>query len=197
MRARVGLFAFLLLASLAYAQSPARGKFLVAARGLVDPNFRETVVLLVDHSEEGSWGLVINRPTAVPLSKLFPEEKALQKRDDRLFSGGPVSPGRFLLLLRSPRPPESSRPVFAEVHLASSPAVLRGPDAGVIAEFRAYAGYAGWAPGQLAAEVARGDWYIMAAEAEAVFAEEPAGVWATLHTRAYAPVAALPARPPL
>jgi putative transcriptional regulator len=192
---RAAPLAFLLLASLAYAQSPARGKFLVAARTLVDPNFSETVVLLVDHGEEGSWGLVINRPTAVPLSKLFPEEKALQKRDDHLFSGGPVSPGRFLLLVRSPRPPENSRPVFAEVHLASSPAVLRGPDARVITEFRAYAGYSGWAPGQLETEIARGDWYILTAEAAAVFAEDPALVWATLHTRAYAPVAFLPARP--
>jgi putative transcriptional regulator len=170
------------------AAQPAAGKFLVAARGLSDPNFERSVVLLVQHGAEGSWGLVINRPTGVPLAKLFAEEPGLRRQDGILFAGGPVGAGRFLLLLRARRPPEASRPVFADVYLSWTPPPLR--DARGISELRVYSGYAGWAPGQLEAEIARGDWRLLPAEAPLVFERRSERVWEELARRLETPVAA-------
>jgi putative transcriptional regulator len=170
------------------AAQPAAGKFLVAARGLNDPNFERTVVLLVEHGEGGSVGLVVNRPTGVPLSKLFAGEPLLESRQGSLFAGGPVGAGRFLLLLRAHRPPERSRRVFADVYLGWSPEALR--DARGISDCRVYSGYAGWAPGQLDAEIARGDWHLLPAEVPLVFDPRPEQVWEQLTRRTETPVAA-------
>jgi len=174
--------------SAAVVAQPAAGKFLVASRGLADPNFERSVVLLVQHDAEGSWGLVINRPTGVPLSRLFPEERGLQTRDGTLYSGGPVSAGRFLMLLRAPYRPEESRPVFADVYLGLTPASLRDPRG--VPAVRVYSGYAGWAPGQLDSEIARGDWRLLPAESAAVFGERPERLWEELARRLDTPVAA-------
>jgi putative transcriptional regulator len=176
----------LILSGPARAQ-PAAGQLLVAARGLADPNFERSVVLLVEHGAEGSLGLVINRPTGVPLSRLFPEERALQRQDGILYAGGPVAAGRFLLLLRAPRRPEEARPVFADVYLGWAPAILR--DSRGVSEFRLYSGYAGWAPGQLESEIARGDWRLLPAETPLVFGEHPERVWEELTRRLDTPVA--------
>jgi putative transcriptional regulator len=166
---------------------PAAGRLLVAARGLIDPNFERSVVLLVEHGAEGSLGLVINRPTAVPLAQLFPDQKTLGKQGGFLHAGGPVSADRFLLLLRAPRPPEDCRQVFADVYVGWTPAALRDP--GAFREFRLYAGYAGWAPGQLEAEMAHGDWRILPAEAPLIFHEHPEQLWEELTRRMDTPVA--------
>jgi len=98
-------------------EAPAPGTFLVAAQGLADANFRQSVVLLIDHDADGSWGLIVNLPTPLRLADLLPEEKDLRGREDRLFAGGPVAPNRLLMLFRSPRPPRDSRPLFDDVHL--------------------------------------------------------------------------------
>jgi putative transcriptional regulator len=170
------------------AAQPAAGKFLVATRGLSDPNFERSVVLLVQHGQGGSWGLVVNRPTGVPLSKLFAGEPLLERQDGTLFAGGPVGAGRFLLLLRASHPPEQSQRVFADVYLGWTPAALR--DARGISDCRVYSGYAGWAPGQLEAEIARGDWHLLPAEASLVFEPRPEQVWEQLARRMETPVAA-------
>ena len=167
---------------------PAAGKFLVASRGLADPNFERSVVLLVQYGEGGSWGLVVNRPTGVPLSKLFAGEPLLEKQEGILFAGGPVGAGRFLLLLRARRPPEESQRVFADVYLGWTPGALR--EARGISDCRVYSGYAGWAPGQLEAEIARGDWHLLPAEAPLVFEQRPERVWEDLARRTETPVAA-------
>jgi putative transcriptional regulator len=170
------------------AAQPAPGKLLVAARGLSDPNFERTVVLLVEHGEGGSWGLVLNRPTGVPLKKLFAGEPLLESREGSLFVGGPVGPGRFLLLLRADRPPDKSQRVFADVYLGWSPEALR--DARGLSDCRVYSGYAGWAPGQLDAEIGRGDWRLLPAEVPLVFEQRPEQVWEQLARRTETPVAA-------
>jgi putative transcriptional regulator len=180
------------LAPTASAQ-PAAGKLLVASRGLADPNFERTVVLLVRHGESGSLGLVVNRPTGVPLSKLFTEESGLARQEGVLFAGGPVDAGRFLLLLRARRPPEGSQRVFADVYLGWSPEALR--DAREVSEFRVYSGYSGWAPGQLDAEIARGDWHLLPAEPSLVFEPRPELIWEQLVRRMETPVAVLKEKP--
>jgi hypothetical protein len=79
----------------------AKGKFLVASRKLQDPNFKETVVLLIDYGMDGAMGLVINRPSAVKLATVFPDIKELKQRKDTIYVGGPVEVNKMLLLIRS------------------------------------------------------------------------------------------------
>ncbi len=163
----------------------AKGKFLVAAKSLLDANFSEAVVLLIDYNEEGAMGVVINRPTDVQLSAVLPEIKGLEKRADFVYIGGPVDRSQMLLLVRTQQMPEGSLPVFGDVYASARRSVLRKmmdtPHTKV--RFRAYAGYAGWAPGQLDHEVSRGDWHIVPADAETLFEKAPEAIWPELIRR--------------
>ncbi|MGD9762278.1 MAG: YqgE/AlgH family protein [Candidatus Binatia bacterium] len=159
-----------------------KGKFLVASRSLRDPNFAQSVILLVDYDEEGALGVVVNQPTPVRLGDALPQVDVLRERHDVVYIGGPVGRNRMMLLLRAPTEPEDSTLVFERVYASGSldalrQSVQRGD--GV----RAYAGYAGWGPGQLDAEVARGDWLIGPAESALIFDARPARVWTLLLER--------------
>jgi putative transcriptional regulator len=170
---------------------PARGRFLVANRSLRDPTFSETVVLLVDYDANGALGVVVNRPTDVPLTVALPEVEELNKRKDLVFLGGPVARDRMVLLLRAPAAPPQSVLVFEQVYATGSLSALRRSiDHGE--SLRAYAGYAGWGPGQLDAEVARGDWLIGPADSKAIFDDPPGGLWSKFIERFAGDWAALP-----
>jgi putative transcriptional regulator len=184
----VALAALALGAGLAAAPAAAdsrlqKGKLLVASRTLQDPRFQRTVILLVEYSGAGALGVVVNRPTEVPLGEALPEVKELaRRRDVTIYLGGPVARERMLVLLRTRTQPPDSLRIFGRVFASSSLSALRDSVArgeGV----RAYAGYAGWGKGQLDGEVARGDWLIGPADAEAVFAEHPDAVWDRLIER--------------
>jgi len=163
----------------------AKGKFLVASRQLEDPNFRETVVLLIEYGLDGAMGLVINRPSAVKLATVFPDIEELKQREDTIFVGGPVAVNQMLLLVRSPKMPEDATAVVPDVYISSSWKVLERlmkkttKDEG----FRLFAGYAGWAPSQLDSERTRGDWYVLKADAESIFSQNPSGLWQELIRR--------------
>ena len=160
----------------------AAGRFLVAARRLRDPNFAETVVLLVDYDENGALGLIVNRPTDVPLAGMVPAVEELRDRNDAVYIGGPVARDRLVLLFRSTVPRERSSHVVDGVYASSDLEVLRALAGGDV-PFRAYVGYSGWAPGQLDAEVLRGDWHVAPADAGAVFDPAPLELWRTLIRR--------------
>ncbi len=164
----------------------AQGKFLVASRGLRDPNFAETVVLLIGHNEQGTMGLIINRATNVKVSELLPEIKSLEERDEIVYIGGPVARRNMLLLIQSEEEPVESKLVFGDVYVSSSPELLEqlAGETGEGTTFRVYAGHSGWAPGQLEAEMAEGAWHILPASAAAVFDSAPSGVWPKLIDRA-------------
>ena len=165
-----------------------KGKFLVASKQLRDPQFFETVVLLLEYDSKGAMGLVINRPTTVKLSKVLPEIEGLQKRSDTIYLGGPVAKNQLMLLIRTSSPPEGSRLVFKDIYLSSSQTVIEKmidkPD--TPERFRVYAGYAGWAPGQLDHEVSRGGWHILQADEESVFDKTPSEIWPELIRRSSA-----------
>jgi putative transcriptional regulator len=154
----------------------ARGKFLVANRSVQDPTFLEAVVLLVDYDDNGALGVVVNRPTEVPLTTALPEVKELRKRKDTIYLGGPVSRDRMVLLVRSHAKPPDSVEVFEHVFATGSLSALRR-SLGRNEALRAYAGYAGWGPGQLDAEVARGDWLIGPADSKAIFEDSADDMW--------------------
>ncbi len=156
--------------------------FLVASRGLIDPNFRRSIVLLVAHDKDGALGVIVNRPTKVTLSSVLPDIEELADRSDPLFIGGPVATSQITLLFRAAGPPKNSLHVFSDVYYSGSLTTLRDylQDHELARAMHAYAGYAGWAPGQLEGEVGRGDWNLVSADAEIVFSDSPEDMWPKL-----------------
>jgi len=164
----------------------AAGNFLVASRDLSDPNFAETVVLIVRYDEdEGAMGLVVNRRSELPLSRIFESFKEAKNRSDCAFMGGPVQPGDVLALLRTSDAPDDALHVFSSIYLISTKDLLKKTLARKVAEsvFHVYLGYAGWGPGQLEHEVSLGAWHILAADAGSVFEADPESVWPRLIKR--------------
>lgn len=165
----------------------ARGKFLVAARDLIDPNFVESVVLLLAYDSKGAMGLIVNRETGVKLSDLLPELEfeTGDQPDPEVFAGGPVSTNSLLLLVRSAAPIDSAEHVFENIYTSASRELLEELTTRPgLRRYRAYAGYAGWGPGQLEREVETGSWRILPASADTVFDSSPGGVWQKLIRRA-------------
>ncbi|MFI5393935.1 MAG: YqgE/AlgH family protein [Candidatus Binatia bacterium] len=164
---------------------PATGRFLIAKRSLGDPNFAETVILLLNYSERGSMGIIINRPTGVQLASALPKIKELRDRPDRVFMGGPVMVNSMLLLIRSGTRPTGSQLIFGDVYASGSLGTLHEAlgKAGKTERLRAYAGYAGWGPGQLDHEIDRGDWLVAPADTAAIFDATPSDVWRKLLDR--------------
>jgi putative transcriptional regulator len=159
---------------------PGKGKFLIAETSLLDPNFSETVVLLIDYDESGAFGLVINRQTDVELTEVFPDMKGLKDREDRIFIGGPVEVRRVFLLVQAEEKPGEAELVFGDVYMSHNVSTLSRMVEQGKKEIRVYAGYSGWAPKQLDAEIARGDWLIVEADVYSIFNKTPSEVWKNL-----------------
>ena len=103
------------------------GKLLVASRDLGDPHFAETVVLLVHYDEEGVVGLILNRRTDVPLSRVLKDPKAAKDRSDKVYLGGPVETPGVFALLQSPAKVEGAQHIFGAVYLISTKASSNRP----------------------------------------------------------------------
>lgn len=156
-----------------------RGVFIVATPKIIDPNFSRTVVLLIHHEIDGSTGLIINRPTSAPLSEQFPVIKEHLTESDRLFSGGPVLPKTLTLLFQTKTPPMQMSPVLDNTYVSRETRLLADLPMSTILErrFRIYSGYAGWAQGQLQAEIGRGDWRVVRTDAAIIFEGNPDIIW--------------------
>lgn len=194
-----GMMAWALLVILVTAPAWAEGNFapssvkkgvlLVASPTLDDPNFRETVVLIIEHGEEGTLGVIVNRPTGVLLSEALPDIAALKGTTYRLFAGGPVQPAQLLVLFRLKEPLADARSVFDGVYVGGTPRTLER----VIKEpkptetFRAFAGSAGWAPGQLAYEMHQGAWATLPPDSAGIFDRDPSTFWRDCISRLQAP----------
>jgi putative transcriptional regulator len=178
------------LASMEFAPSSVgKGVLLVASPNLEDPNFRESVVLIVEHGPEGTVGLILNRSTKVLLSHALPDLTVLKGTSYRLFAGGPVEPSRLLLLFRLKEPPADARSVFDGVYVGGTPKVLERiiTQAKPTETFRAFAGYAGWAPGQLKYEMLQGGWATLPPDSVDIFDKDPAVLWSDCLSRLQAP----------
>lgn len=164
---------------------PAPGRLLVATPGLLDPNFAQTVVLLTDADDEGAMGLILNRPTDVPLGEALPWLSEIGERDDVLSVGGPVMADRLVVLLRADRDPPRSFHVFGDVWMTGDEKTLREVLEQQIPSdrMRAFMGFAGWAPGQLEAEIARGGWEVHPARIADVFGGNLHRLWRDLIDR--------------
>ncbi|HEY7260368.1 MAG TPA: YqgE/AlgH family protein [Trebonia sp.] len=163
---------------------PMAGRLLVATPVLGDPNFRRAVVLIVEHEPtEGTLGVVLNRPTKIPVGQVLEQWTELATDPSVLFRGGPVAQNSALALAMVPGKEEplgwralDGAPALARLGLLDldAPPRLLAP---AIQSLRVYAGYAGWSPGQLEAEIDEGAWYVVPAEPGDVFAAEPERLW--------------------
>ncbi len=162
-----------------------QGEFLIAAHQLRDQNFYRTVVLMLEHNEEGAMGLVVNRPSSIAVGAALggkPASKSDVSLDAPVFIGGPVETSALFVLHNHVRPGLQDREVVPGLFLAGSDDSLHAvvnPDADSDQHgcFRVYCGYAGWGSEQLEAEVARGDWLSVPADSGTVLEEDPYGIW--------------------
>ena len=174
-----------------------RGQLLVAGPALLDPNFWRTVVLIVEHTEEGALGLVLNRPSETSVGEAVPQLGELLDPMEQLFIGGPVQPSAVIVLAEFEDPTDAALLAFDDVGVLGTGPASEELSAGVRAG-RAFLGHAGWGPGQLDGELERGDWIVEPARLQDAFAEEAKGLWSRVLTRkggSYALVARMPADP--
>jgi len=153
-----------------------RGRLLVAAPALVDPNFHRAVVLMLEHSPDGALGLVLNRPTPLVSREALPAHLAeLLPGDERVFEGGPVQPEAVILLADFVDGAEAATLAFGSVGIVDPEAVGGRPDG--LRAVRAFGGYAGWAGGQLEREVEDEAWLDAPPETDDVFTDDHDGLW--------------------
>jgi putative transcriptional regulator len=158
-----------------------QGKLLVSSPALVDPNFRKTVVLVAHHDDDGAIGLVLSRPSGVAAVDAVPALDGLPGAADPVFVGGPVQPEAFMALAEFDDVGDAAAPIFGAVGFMPAEAE---PDELSIRRVRLFAGYAGWGPGQLEAELAEPSWIVVAAEADDPFADDPDELWrSVLHRK--------------
>lgn len=176
-----------------------RGKLLVAAPILREPTFARAVVALLEHGEDGAVGVVINRPGEAALIEVIPRVADLASNPAVLFSGGPVQPAAAIALgvvatgataaAGDGAGDAAWRPIvppLVTVDLDVDPTVLTA-----LRELRVFAGYAGWAPGQLEGEIAQGAWYVVESLPSDPFAAEPERLWSTVLRRQPWPLSAV------
>jgi putative transcriptional regulator len=174
-----------------------RGRLLVAAPTLVDANFWRSVVLVAEHGDEGALGIVLNRPAEVTVADAVPDLGDLLGPDEPVHVGGPVRPSGVLILAEWDDPGPAAGLVFGRVGLLGAEAEVR--DLGASARrARAFAGHAGWAPGQLDAELEREDWILADPRPDDVFGDLADALWARVLERKggrFALLARMPADP--
>jgi putative transcriptional regulator len=173
-----------------------RGQLLVAGPALLDRNFWRTVVLIVEHSEEGALGLVLNRPSDASVGDTVPQLETLLAAEDPLFIGGPVQPSAVIVLAEFEDAADAALIAFGDVGVLGN-----GPPDELsvgVRSGRAFLGHAGWGPGQLDGELERGDWILEPARLEDAFSDDALDLWADVLTRkggSYALLARMPPDP--
>lgn len=163
------------------------GRLLVATPVLDDPNFRRSVVFVIDDNEsDGTLGVIVNRPLEVPVSEVLQGWGGYADSPEVMFSGGPVGAGAGVAL-GMPRDEETPLgwspleaaegrervPGLGMVDLDTPPEILGD----ALGRFRVFAGYTGWSVGQLSAEIEENAWYTLPATSDDVFSNEPESLW--------------------
>jgi len=155
------------------------GMLLVATPALLDPNFADTVVLLLDVDENGALGVVLNRPSGVPVAEVLEGWGEVVAEPEVLFHGGPVSTEGALavaLLRAEDDVPVGFREITGQLGLVDLDTPVELLD-GSLQGLRIFAGYAGWGAAQLDGEIAEGGWYVVPSQPFDVFRIDPAELW--------------------
>jgi len=152
---------------------------LVARDGLPDPDFADSVVLVMNNLGPAPVGVIVNRPTKIAVSELFPQLKQLARVHDKVYFGGPVEYGSVWFLFRASSAPEHAIRALDGLYLSADEDLLRQllsrdkPMDGL----RIFIGHSGWAPGQLESEIANGDWALQHANSDAIFNRKSEHAW--------------------
>jgi putative transcriptional regulator len=174
-----------------------RGKLLVAVPTLLDPNFARTVVLLLEHNDEGAVGVVLNRPSDTDIDEPLPGLSRLAASPPVVFVGGPVAPGAAICLARAASDEGADRwqqvlDRLGTLELSDEP----DPLVPGVTEIRVFAGYAGWGPGQLEDEIEAGGWFVIDADADDALSPFPERLWRAVLLRQGGNVALFANYPP-
>ncbi len=166
---------------------------LIAMPQLLDPNFRQAVILLIEHDDGGSMGVIVNSESPLLLSELCHDQEIDYRGqpDKRVRRGGPVQPEQGLVVFGEEHQDPEGRPLIDGLHVSASKGTLerlcQGQTGG---RFHCYSGYAGWGPGQLEREIVEGSWIVASAEAAFLFEGAPETIWASaLHANGIDPAA--------
>jgi putative transcriptional regulator len=174
-----------------------RGKLLVASPALVDPNFARSVVFITEHNEEGAMGIVLDRPSETLVGEAVPQLGDVAGEEAPVYVGGPVQPSALVVLAEFSDPVAAAWIVVADVGFASADADMDElPDA--VRRARVYAGYSGWGPGQLEAEMEVDSWIVEPPLPKELFPDDPEALWSDVLARKggeYALVARMPVDP--
>lgn len=174
-----------------------KGRLLVATPNLGDPNFERTVVLMLEHGDEGALGVVLNRPSELDLADPLPEWARAAAHPPVVFIGGPVAPSAAVCLARvgAPGAAQGWQPLLGPVGTLD---LDSDPDEALprLQEIRVFAGYAGWAPGQLEGEIAAGGWFVVDADAADPLSPAPEHLWSAVLRRQRGSLALFAAYPP-
>lgn len=174
-----------------------KGQLLVASAGLLDPNFRRTVVLLTEHNDDGAMGVVLNRPTPIPVAEVVEHLSILVEDGAMLYVGGPVQPEAVVALADLADPELAAALALGSIGYLPTD-VDPHEIAASVRQVRVYAGYSGWGPGQLEAELEQDAWITEPATPDDVFSDDADGLWSAVLRRkggAYAILARLPLDP--
>ncbi len=149
-----------------------------------DPNFRRAVVLVLEHSDEGALGIVLNSPMGVAASEALPEPLASVISDgSAVYRGGPVQPGTVIVLGDFEDASIAGGITFGSVGILN-PEAVEGGEPPAMRSARAFGGYAGWGAGQLESEIRDDAWIDVGPEVEDVFTDEPSALWGEVLQRA-------------
>jgi putative transcriptional regulator len=164
---------------------PDRGMFLVARRALDNSHFGQSVVYLVEHGEDGTLGLIVNRSSDISLFEAVPDIEDKLVTAHALYYGGPVGLPMILMLIRSESATKGMAHVANDVYISSDRRVLDEVLAAKkpASEVHFYIGHSGWAAGQLDSELERGSWHVVAADTEVIFSGETDSLWKRLIER--------------
>ena len=159
---------------------PTPGMLLVASPELLDPNFADTVVLLLDSTTSGALGVVLNRPSQVPVAEVLESWGDVVAEPEVLFHGGPVSTEGALAVAAAARSRTTCRSASgrstARLGLLDLDTPVELID-GSLDGLRIFAGYAGWGAEQLVGEIEEGSWYVVPARGRRRVPADPADLW--------------------
>lgn len=159
-------------------QSSLTGSVLIAMPQLADPNFEHTVTLILSHGEEGALGIVLGSPTKMRIAEICePFKLTWRPGGGFVRSGGPCERGRIWLMHGGNEPLPDAATVLPGIHIGSSPTLLATLAEREDVPVMVFAGYAGWAPGQLESEISQSSWLPGDADADLVFSTPPEEVW--------------------
>ena len=175
---RVAAALLVLLAALpagAQRAEPPNGILLVAKPSLIDPNFRETVVLVTQTPDASTVGVILNRPAG----------RNHERTGEPLYAGGPVMPQVIVALFSADSAPIASFQVLQGVYLSMHPRNVDALSSRPGLRLRFFTGFSGWAPNQLQRELQLDGWFVLPATEEILFRADTRGMWKELLDKAH------------